>query len=99
VTDLAAAHIDALEHLEREDRSEAFNLGSGAGCSVLEVARQVAETTGRPVPLAVCPRRSGDPPVLVADATRAEARLGWRARHSSLREIVESAWRFHRAQA
>ena len=95
VTDLASAHIDALEYLNRGNPSASFNLGTGAGCSVLEVVRQVAATTGCEVPLRFQPRRVGDPPVLVADSARASTILGWRPRHSSLEEIVESAWSWH----
>jgi UDP-glucose-4-epimerase GalE len=96
VTDLASAHIEALEFLARGNASGAFNLGVGRGSSVREVVRQVEETTGVPIRVEVKPRRAGDPPALVADPTRAHRELGWSPRHSSIREIVETAWNWHR---
>ncbi len=95
VTDLADAHVRALEDLLAGGASGVLNLGTGRGYSVREVVRAVEAVGGRPVPVREAPRRAGDPPVLVADAARAMARLGWRPGHSSLEEIVASAWRWH----
>jgi UDP-glucose 4-epimerase len=75
----------------------ALNLGNGGGFSVREVLAAVEEATGRPVPHRIGPRRAGDPPVLVADASRARAVLGWEPAHSHLVEIVTSAWAWRRA--
>jgi UDP-arabinose 4-epimerase len=94
VTDLAAAHVAALRALRDGGESGVFNLGAGAGAgaSVRELVETVREVTGREVPVTVGPRRPGDPPVLVADATRARAKLGWRPRYPDLRTQVVHAW-------
>ena len=97
VTDLASAHLAALEADMVAGAFDAFNLGTGRGHSVLEVIGAVERALGRPVPRAMGPRRAGDPASLVADPARAAARLGWTARTSSLREIVDSAARWHAA--
>jgi UDP-glucose 4-epimerase len=92
VVDLADAHLAALDYLDRDDRPhDVFNVGTGTGASVSEVLDQVARTTGLQVSPEVGPRRPGDPPALVADVSRIEAALGWRAEHG-LAAIVDSAW-------
>jgi UDP-glucose-4-epimerase GalE len=93
VNDLADAHVRALQHLEKGGESIALNLGTGKGDSVLEVIRAAETVTGRTVNRKVGPRRSGDPPVLVADATRAHQVLGWKAKRT-LPDIVSSAWKW-----
>ncbi len=93
VNDLADAHVRALQHLEKGGESVALNLGSGSGNSVLEVVHAAETVTGRRVRRKVGPRRPGDPPVLVADATRAQQVLGWKATRT-LPDIVASAWRW-----
>jgi UDP-glucose 4-epimerase len=100
VTDLCEAHLLAAEALARADLPDyqLYNLGNGQGFSVLEVLNVVQEIIGRQVNAEICARRPGDPPVLVADASRARAVLGWVPRAHSLQQIVESAWRWHRAQ-
>ena len=75
----------------------ALNLGNGGGFSVREVLAAVEAATGRPVPHRIGPRREGDPPVLVADASRARAVLGWEPTHPDLVEIVATAWAWRRA--
>ena len=97
IRDLAEAHIRALELLADGIPGEALNLGNGEGYSVLEVVRAVEQVSGRRVPLRHAPRRPGDPATLVAAATRARERLGWRPHHPELESIVESAWRWHEA--
>ncbi len=92
VTDLADAHLTALEYLCSGGASTAFNLGTGSGHSVLEVAHMVERVAGNVVPTEKVPRRPGDPPCLIADATRAASVLGWQPRHSSLEQIVLTAW-------
>jgi UDP-glucose 4-epimerase len=92
VADLADAHLAALSYVERGGPSGAFNLGTGQGHSVREVIAMVEGVSGKKVPVVVGSRREGDPPVLVASPKRAEEALGWRARRSSLREIVTDAW-------
>jgi UDP-glucose-4-epimerase GalE len=97
VTDLAEAHAAALEYLFLGGASDVFNLGTGQGCSVLQVVRQVESTAGRTLPISFMDRRAGDPPELVADPAKARRVLGWVARHSSLEQIIGSAWNWHRA--
>lgn len=95
VLDLADAHIRALD--AALDGAGAVNLGTGTGSSVLAVAEAARHVTGRAVATLARPRRPGDPPFLVAARGRAEQLLGWRPRHSSLEEIIASAWAWHRA--
>jgi UDP-glucose 4-epimerase len=97
VRDLARAHVLALEHLARGGESGALNLGTGRGFSNLEVVEVAREVTGHPIPVRWEPQRPGDPPVLVASAERAREVLGWQPRHTSLEEIVASAWEWHRS--
>ena len=97
VLDLADAHIRALGYLEQGGASTAFNLGSGRGFSVKEVIDMVEKVSGRKVPVRYGPRRAGDPPMLIADSTRANEILGWKAQYS-LEEIVRTAWNWHSKQ-
>ena len=94
VSDLAQAHILAVEYLLRGGESGRFNVGTGKGYSVSEVLHAVEEVTGKKVPYRFGPRREGDPPSLVADSTRLRQTLGWTPRHSELNQIVETAWKF-----
>jgi UDP-glucose 4-epimerase len=93
VTDLADAHLLALDRLERS--SIVANLGSATGHSVLQVIESVERVSGRKVPHRFCPRRAGDPAALVASSERARRELGWRPRFADLDEIVRTAllWR------
>lgn len=91
VTDLADAHIRALEHLRKGGTSDFFNLGTGHGYSVLEVIETARKVTGRPTPARIEPPRAGDPARLVADAAKANRVLGW-APTSDLTSIIRSAW-------
>ncbi len=95
VDDLADAHLRALD--VAPDGAVVLNLGTGQGSSVRQVVEAVRRITGHPIPAKDQPRRAGDPPALVAAARRAAALLGWRPLRSSLDEIIESAWRWHRA--
>jgi UDP-arabinose 4-epimerase len=97
VNDLAKAHVAALQHLERNGKSAFVNLGSGRGWSVKEVMDAVEKVTGRLVSHRIMPRRSGDPPALVADPRLAESLLNWKAERS-LEQIVSTAWEFMRRQ-
>jgi UDP-arabinose 4-epimerase len=99
VTDLASAHVAALEYLLDGGATRALNLGTGEGHSVLQVVEAAERATGRKAPLVFGPRRAGDPPELVADASRAAEVLRWRPRHSSLHGIVASAWAWRRSRA
>jgi len=92
VGDLADAHLAALTHLMNGGVSGAFNLGTGAGCSVREVITMVERVTGRKVPIVMGARREGDPPELVAAAKRAKEVLGWVPKRSGLEAIVRDAF-------
>lgn len=95
VTDLAEAHLLALERLWNGGASDAFNLGTGRGYSVREIIRGAERVTGRTIATRMESRRPGDPPVLVADASRAMNLLGWSPRRSGIETILETAWRWH----
>ena len=96
VTDLAEAHVLALEKLLAGGASDAFNVGTGAGHSVMEVLRAVEEVTGRTVPYEMGPRRAGDAPVLVANSDKLKRALGWKPRFPELTDIVTTAWQFEK---
>jgi UDP-arabinose 4-epimerase len=96
VTDLADAHVLALRHLLDGGASEALNLGTGRGHSVLEVLAAVQRAAGRPVATRLAPRRAGDPAELYADPSRARQLLGWEPRLSDLDTLVATAWHWHR---
>ena len=96
VTDLARAHVLALNYLLDGGASDAFNLGTGQGHSVREVLAAVETVTGRKVRQRAAPRRAGDPPVLVADAGKARERLGWAPEIPGLTDIVRTAVDWHR---
>ena len=92
VSDLADAHIRALEHLRRGEPSNFLNLGTGHGYSVLEVIEAARQVTGRSIAIRFEPARPGDPARLVADAQKAKAVLGWTPANSSLQSTIGSAW-------
>jgi UDP-glucose 4-epimerase len=94
VRDLAEAHLLALGAL-KERGKVIYNIGNGQGFTVLEVIESVKRVTGRPVAVEECPRRPGDPAVLVAGSEKIKAELGWRPRFTELDEIVASAWEWH----
>jgi UDP-glucose 4-epimerase len=96
VGDLAAAHTAALDHLMSGGAGGSFNAGTGRGSTVFEVIRAAERVTGRQVPIRVGARREGDPPALVADASRLRTTLGWAPRYATIEEMVESAWAFDR---
>jgi UDP-glucose-4-epimerase GalE len=93
VNDLASAHVKALEHLAAGNNSFAVNLGTGKGASVQEVISAVQRITGKTVPHRFVPRRPGDPPALVANPSKAQSLLNWKATRG-LDEIVSTAWRW-----
>jgi UDP-glucose 4-epimerase len=94
VSDLAEAHLLALEALETRDRL-IYNLGNGKGFSVREVIDSVRRVTGRPIKVDEFPRRAGDPAVLIASSEAISRDLGWKPRHSELDSIIQSAWEWH----
>ncbi len=99
VLDLADAHVRALRHLAAGGASEAVNLGTGTGNSVREIITTVEAVLGKKVPHTLGPRREGDPPSLVADPTRAKQVLSWTPRYTDIRELIETAARFHTSGA
>ena len=96
VTDLAEAHIVAVEHLLSGGASDRFNAGTGSGHSVRQVMQAVERVTGKRVPHRIAPRRAGDPAILVANADKLRRALGWQPRFTDLNAIVETAWNFER---
>ena len=97
VDDLASsAHRLAIEAIT-PGQAMHYNVGTGRGYSVREVIRTVEEVTGKPVKVVEAPRRAGDPPALVAAADKIRRELGWAAKYTELRDIVRTAWDWHRA--
>ncbi len=94
VSDLAEAHIHAVESLLKGGKSEVFNVGTGKGHSVKEVVAAVERITGKKVPFTMGPRREGDPPSLVADSNKLQSQLGWKPTRPGLDQIISDAWEF-----
>ena len=94
VSDLAVAHLAALDSLMSGGPSEIFNAGAGHGYSVMQVLQAAEKVTGKPVPYTFGPRRDGDPAELVADSSKLQKAMGWQPRYASLESMVESAWAF-----
>ena len=95
VTDLAKAHILAVEYLMKGGESNVFNLGNGVGYSVREVIETARRVTGHPIPAVEIPRRAGDPARLVASGEKAKEILGWKPEITQLEDIIRSAWAWH----
>lgn len=96
VTDLAQAHILAVNYLKKGNESNIFNLGNGVGFTVNEVIETARKVTGHPIPAVIAPRRAGDPATLIASSEKAKKVLGWKPEHDSLEEIIASAWKWHK---
>ncbi|MCI8769582.1 MAG: UDP-glucose 4-epimerase GalE [Lachnospiraceae bacterium] len=96
VTDLAQAHILAMNYLIDGKESNVFNLGNGVGFTVKEVIEAARKVTGHPIPAVVAPRRGGDPAKLIASSAKAKEVLGWKPEHADLEEIIETAWKWHK---
>jgi UDP-glucose 4-epimerase len=94
VRDLADAHLLALAALGTRDRV-IYNIGNGQGFTVREVIESVRRVTGRPIPVEECPRREGDPAVLVASSEKIKRELGWQPKFADLDTIIASAWEWH----
>jgi UDP-arabinose 4-epimerase len=92
VSDLADAHVLALKALQKQCNRPSYNLGTGNGYSVRQVIKAAEAVTGQKVRLKEGPRRPGDPPRLVADASRAREEVGWKTRYSDLEQIIATAW-------
>lgn len=97
VTDLADAHIKAMEYLADGGASTALNLGTGEGYSVREIIEASRKVTGHAIPAVEEPRRPGDPPRLIAKANQAQTLLNWRPTQSDLETIVQTAWAFQKS--
>ncbi len=96
VTDLADAHLAALEHLRKGGKSDFINLGTGDGYSVLDVIETARKVTGAPISIRKESRRPGDPAKLVADACKAQAVLGWKPVKSGLASIIRTQWEWRK---
>lgn len=94
VDDLGSAHLKALDRIE-DGKGICVNLGTGKGNSVRQIIDACRSVTGHPIPEVIGERRPGDPPELVADATLARELLQWEPRYTDIREIVETAWKWH----
>lgn len=92
VTDLADAHILAIDHLRKKGGSAIYNLGNGNGFSVKEVIEIARKVTGKKIPAEVAPRRAGDPARLVASSEKAITELGWKPQYAQLEVMIDSAW-------
>lgn len=95
VTDLAQAHILAVEYLMKGNDSNVFNLGNGVGFSVKEVVEVARKVTGHAIPAVITERRAGDPARLIASSEKAREVLKWNPQHAKLEEIISSAWKWH----
>lgn len=96
VTDLAMAHIKAVEYLVAGNESNIFNLGNGVGFTVNEVIESARKVTGHPIKAVVSERRAGDPAVLIASSEKARTVLNWAPEHVDIEEIIASAWEWHK---
>ncbi|AHF07076.1 UDP-glucose 4-epimerase GalE [Desulfitobacterium metallireducens] len=96
VLDLAQAHYLALNKLRSSQKSGIYNLGNGQGFSVLEVIEAARRVTGHPIPTQIGNRRPGDPAVLIASSNLAQDELGWVPKWDGLKQILETAWNWHR---
>jgi UDP-glucose 4-epimerase len=96
IADLVSAHLLALDGLNERDRL-IYNLGSGNGYSVREVIETARQVTGHPIQVQELPRRPGDSARLVASSEKIKRELGWAPRHDNLREIISSAWEWHKS--
>ena len=95
VTDLAQAHILAVEYLMKGGKSDIFNLGNGVGFSVREVIEKAKEVTQKDIKVVEESRRSGDPAVLIASSDKAKTVLGWKPEYDDLGTIIKTAWKWH----
>ncbi len=96
VTDLAQAHILAMDYLMNGGESNIFNLGNGVGFTVKEVIDTARKVTGHPIPAKITPCRAGDPAQLIASSEKAKTVLGWHPEHADLEEIIATAWNWHK---
>lgn len=93
--DLADAHLLAVQYLRDGNPSTAFNLGSSAGFSNLEIVEAARRVTGKDIPLEIAARRPGDPDSLIAESSKARQVLGWKPQYDNIEKIIETAWAWH----
>ena len=98
VCDLAQAHILGMDYLLKQSRSDIFNLGNGDGFSVREIIRVSQKVTSKSIPADECPRRPGDPAILVGSGAKAKKILGWQPQYTELEQIISHAWQWHLQQ-
>lgn len=96
VTDLANAHILALEYLTENQESNIFNLGNGVGFTVKEIIETARKVTADPIPAIIEKRRAGDPSKLIASSEKAQTLLGWKPQFTDINSIIETAWNWHK---
>ncbi|MCI1592240.1 UDP-glucose 4-epimerase GalE [Heyndrickxia oleronia] len=96
VEDLIDAHILALQYLQKGGESIVLNLGSSKGYSVKEIVEAAREITGHPIPTKIVERRAGDPSTLIASSEKAKRVLGWNPKRTSIHDIIQDAWNWHR---
>ncbi|KGM99700.1 UDP-glucose 4-epimerase GalE [Clostridium botulinum] len=96
VSDLASAHLLALERLQSGSDSAIFNLGNGTGFSVKEIIDVTKKITGIDIPSEIAPRRPGDPAILIASSESAKKQLNWNPKYNSVETIIETAWNWHK---
>jgi len=97
INDLAQAHMQAMDYMDRQPGAHRFNLGSDMGYSVMQVVEAARRVTGREIACLFGPRRAGDPPSLVATSAAARRELGWKPAYAEMDGIIETAWRWHQA--
>ena len=95
VVDLIQAHLLGLDYLLSDRESNIFNLGNGDGFSVRQVIEVAKQVTGKNIAAIECPRRVGDPAILVGSGAKASKILGWQPEYSNLEQIISHAWRWH----
>ncbi|MFH1727648.1 MAG: UDP-glucose 4-epimerase GalE [Pseudomonadota bacterium] len=95
VTDLADAHVKALEYIKKENKSCHFNLGNGLGYSVKEVIEAAKKVTGKEINIVQGARRPGDPDILVGSSEKAKSLLSWKPQYFEIETILEHAWKWH----
>ncbi|MCH4886817.1 UDP-glucose 4-epimerase GalE [Acidaminobacter sp. JC074] len=96
IEDLVEAHVLALEYLLAGKKSDIFNLGSGDGYSIYEMIEAAKEATGQEIAYEIADRRPGDPAVLIASNNKAKDVLNWSPKHTDVKDIIKSAWHFHK---
>lgn len=94
VSDLADAHVLALEKIMASNENQTYNLGNGRGFSNMEILETARKVTGKPIPCRIAPRRQGDPSTLVASSEKITRELGWTPKYNQLEKIIETAYRW-----